>query len=173
MKDCPCGLNFPFTDCCGPLIRGVSYADTAEDLMRSRFTAYVEKNWNYLIQTTCADERAGKSAEALAESNQDTEWLRLEIMGSEQGGVEDQEGEVSFAAYYQDAEGEKVLRETSKFFREDGRWRYSENESTVHPQKVASAAGPAKPFVREGTKVGRNDPCPCGSGKKYKKCCGR
>jgi len=173
MKDCPCGLNSPFTDCCGPLIRGVSYADTAEDLMRSRFTAYVEKNWNYLIQTTCADERPGKSAEALAESNQDTEWLRLEVMGLRQGGIEDQEGEVSFAAYYQDAEGEKVLRETSKFFREDGRWKYSETESTGHPQKVASTPGPAKPFVREGTKVGRNDPCPCDSGKKYKKCCGR
>ena len=48
MKDCPCGTGFPYTDCCGPLIRGVGHADTAEDLMRSRFTAFALGHWDYL-----------------------------------------------------------------------------------------------------------------------------
>ena len=68
-------------------------------------------------------------------------------------------------------ENEKVLKETSKFLKENGRWVYSESESIVHPQKVSASS--KKPFVRKQTKVGRNEPCPCGSGKKFKKCCGR
>ena len=57
MKDCPCGSNFPYTDCCGPLIRGTSFADTAEDLMRSRYTAFTENNWEYLVLTSHPKEK--------------------------------------------------------------------------------------------------------------------
>jgi len=167
MKDCPCGMNFPYTDCCGPLIRGVSFADTAEDLMRSRYTAYTQGNWDYLTQTTCSDERADESSVKFEKET--LEWLGLDILSTRQGNIEDVEGEVTFAAHYS-AEGQtEKLHETSKFIKENGRWMYSEKKSTVHT--VVSPASSNKPVRRSAAKVGRNEPCPCGSGKKYKKCC--
>ncbi len=39
------------------------------------------------------------------------------------------------------------------------------------PARGATQSNPIETFVRDADKVGRNDPCPCGSGKKYKKCC--
>ncbi len=170
MKECPCGSVFPYTDCCGPLVRGAVQADTAEDLMRSRYTAVALKNWDYLVQTTHPDERKG--LENLVEDNAKIEWQRLEVLGSQNGGREDKAGEVTFVAYYEEDGEEKTLRETSKFLKEDGRWYYCGKRSQP---KIAAAAGKpsSKPFVRSKAKVGRNDPCPCGSGKKYKKCCGK
>ena len=70
MKDCPCGLQSPYADCCGPLVRGTGYADTAEDLMRSRYTAYTQRNWDYLIQTTHSSERSGKNRESFGAMGQ-------------------------------------------------------------------------------------------------------
>lgn len=101
MKDCRCGMSFPYTDCCGPLIRGVSFADTAEDLMRSRYTAYTQGNWDYLIQTTCSEERPHKSTADFEKEG--IEWQGLDILDTRQGGREDVEGEVTFVARYTEA----------------------------------------------------------------------
>ena len=165
MKDCRCGMNFPYTDCCAPLIRGAVFADTAEDLMRSRYTATTQGNWDYLIQTTCAEERADKSPADFEKEG--IEWQGLEILDTRQGEREDEAGEVTFVARYTVAGEAKKLQETSKFIKENGRWMYSEKQSTVH----ADPAAARKPVKRSAAKVGRNAPCPCGSGKKYKKCC--
>ena len=170
MKDCPCGHKTPYTDCCGPLIRGTGYADTAEDLMRSRYTAYTQRNWDYLIQTTCIAERGGKNSKDFEIWGKGVEWINLEILGSNKGGLHDEEGEVDFIAFYREDDEEHAMRETSRFVKEDGRWTYSEKQSTIH-RKVHDQ--PQSPVKREGPKVGRNDPCPCGSGKKFKKCCGK
>ena len=170
MKDCPCGLNSPYTDCCGPLIRGAGYADNAEDLMRSRYTAYTQKNWDYLIATTHSSERSGIRRKTFEKWVKGVKWLKLEILGTKKGGLADDEGEVSFTAFYKEDDEEHALRETSKFLKENGRWTYSEKQSTIH-RKVHDE--PQTPVKRGGPKVGRNDPCPCGSGKKFKKCCGK
>ena len=82
MKDCPCGLQSPYADCCGLLIRGTGYADTAEDLMRSRYTAYTLRNWDYLIQTTHSSERSEKSRKTFEKWGKAVEWLKLEVLGS-------------------------------------------------------------------------------------------
>lgn len=167
MKDCRCGMSFPYTDCCGPLIRGVGFADTAEDLMRSRYTAYTQGNWDYLIKTTCSEERATKSPADFEKEG--IEWLGLDILGTRQGERDDEAGEVTFVARYTEAGEARKFQETSKFIKENGRWMYSEKQSTVH---TAAAPTPShKPVKRKSAKVGRNAPCPCGSGKKYKKCC--
>jgi len=170
MKECPCGAVFPFTDCCGPLIRGAVSADTAEDLMRSRYTAYALENWDYLVQTTHPDARKG--LEDIARVNEAIRWKRLEIHDSKKGGREDSEGEVTFTAVFEEAGQEQTLQETSKFSKAEGRWYYCGKQSRpkVSPTQTAKSA---KPFVRSGAKVGRNDPCSCGSGKKFKKCCGK
>ena len=65
MKDCPCGSDFPYTDCCGPLIRGTGFADTAEDLMRSRYTAFAKQNWEYLVLTSHPEEKKEMASELI------------------------------------------------------------------------------------------------------------
>lgn len=167
MGECPCGTNFTYTDCCGPLIRGVGHADSAEDLMRSRYTAYTKKNWDYLARTAHPDEKP----EDFSKGGEGIEWKRLEIVGSSKGSREDSEGEVSFVAHYTEDGVEKSLHETSKFLKENGRWYYCGKRSRA--QVSPSAPKSTKPFVRDHGKVGRNDPCACGSGKKFKKCCGK
>lgn len=178
MKDCPCGLDSPYTDCCGRLIRGSGYADTAEDLMRARYTAFVMKEWKFLFNTLCAEERAGKKAEDFEEGLGPVTWNRLEVHGARRGGQDDDTGTVEFVAHFTDGDAEKSLHETASFFKEKGRWVYSEAKSKSHVHAAGQSCGhepaePKKPFVRDQPKVGRNDPCPCGSGKKYKKCCGK
>lgn len=169
MKDCPCGANFPYTDCCGPLIRGAVPADTAEDLMRSRFTAYARREWDYLDKTRHPGDGESETTQSKKYRQEGVAWTKLEILGSRNGGAFDDEGEVTFIAHYQENEEEKTLHETSKFIKEDGRWYYSEKRSKTAPAVKATSG---RPFVRGQPKVGRNDPCICGSKKKYKKCCG-
>jgi SEC-C motif domain protein len=171
MKDCPCGSDFPFTDCCGPLIRGTGFPDTAEDLMRSRYTAFSQKNWEYLVTTSHPEEKKemAKIGPDLVED--EVVWNKLEIMGTRAGGSGDSEGQVDFAAHFTRDGAEETLRESSRFYKVNGRWVYSRKDSTLPPVSAPSQEKP-KTFVRDEAKVGRNDPCPCGSGKKYKKCCG-
>jgi SEC-C motif-containing protein len=171
MKECPCGSDFPFTDCCAPIIRGTGLADTAEDLMRSRYSAFVFQDWAYLLNTVHPDERKNKTEQDIAAGSTGVKWKQLEIFNVRKGGAQDTEGEVSFAASYTEGDTEKCLRETSRFIRQDGRWYYSPKRSRIEEKE--SQPEPFKPFVRESPKIGRNDPCSCGSGKKFKKCCGK
>ena len=169
MKDCPCGSNFPYTDCCGPIIRGAIPADTAEDLMRSRYTAFAKQEWKYLDKTRHSDDTESDGSQSSHYGQDSITWTKLEVFDSKKGGQNDDEGEVSFIAHYIEDDEEKTLQETSKFIKEDGRWYYSEKLSKVDPAIKATSG---KPFVRDQPKVGRNDPCICGSKKKFKKCCG-
>jgi SEC-C motif-containing protein len=168
MKDCPCGSDFPYTDCCGPIIRGAIPADTAEDLMRSRYTAFAKQEWDYIDQTQSRDNDPEKPDSSYYRQD-NIKWTKLEILGSKNGGQSDKKGEVSFVAHYVEDDDEKILQETSKFIKKDGRWYYDEETSKVAPTSIGTSG---KPFVRDQPKVGRNDPCICGSKKKYKKCCG-
>jgi SEC-C motif-containing protein len=116
--------------------------------MRSRYSAYVLKLSDYLRYTWHPSTRS----QELDISHDDTPWLRLQIVASDKGGERDDEGHVEFAAYFQGGQ----LHERSRFVREEGRWFYVDGE--ILP-----------PITEE--KPGRNAPCPCGSGKKYKRCC--
>ncbi len=171
MIDCPCGSNFPYTDCCGPLIRGTAFPDTAEDLMRSRYTAFTQKNWEYLVITSHPEEK--KEMARLGSNLIDDEvvWKGLEIINTRAGGHNDTQGQVDFVAHYIKDDTEQTLRESSRFYKINGHWVYSRNDSTLPPVPVSSGEKP-KTVVRGEAKIGRNQPCPCGSGKKYKKCCG-
>ena len=147
---CPCGSGAEEADCCGKLIAGAP-APTALALMRSRYTAYVRGAIDYLIETHPGSSR---DREAIARFARESRFVRLEILATERGGPDDDEGVVEFIAHAEKFQ----LRERSLFRRLDGKWRYISAEKT-------------KPAVSE-KKPGRNDPCPCGSGKKYKKCHG-
>ena len=156
MEKCPCGSGNQLNDCCGPIIDGTTIATTAEALMRSRYTAYTLKDDDYLRRTwhpdTCPD-----ASEAL--DDDETVWTGLQVLRAEQGGSEDNEGVVEFIATCSVKNIPSQLHETSQFLRHNGYWVYVEGTGQ-------------QPIRRDNQKVGRNDPCPCGSGKKYKKCCG-
>jgi SEC-C motif-containing protein len=120
--------------------------------MRSRYCAFVLGNSNYLLQTWHADTRPAQLV-----LSPDVSWFGLEIVAIEAGEAQDSEGRVEFMAKFNGHDRLQYLHERSRFVREDGRWFYVDGES------VPQAKAP---------KIGRNEPCPCGSGKKYKRCCG-
>ena len=115
MKDCPCGSDFPYIDCCGPLIRGTGFADTAEDLMRSRYTAFANQNWEYLVLTSHPEEKKEMARLESSLIDEDAEWKKLEIAGTRKGGREDNEGQVDFLAHYIKNGTPQTLRESSRF----------------------------------------------------------
>ncbi|MBL8634665.1 MAG: SEC-C domain-containing protein [Myxococcales bacterium] len=161
MAACPCGSGATLADCCGQLLDGGA-AVTAEALMRSRYTAFVGRRSDYLLATWAPEKRPS----ALDLSRDRTEWLGLQIVAVVAGGPDDAVGEVEFIARYRSPAGAGAQRERSRFRREAGRWLYVDGQVAAVPQPGEAAA-------RSGAGVGRNDPCPCGSGSKWKRCCGR
>jgi len=122
-------------------------APDAESLMRSRYAAYVLEKYDYLLATWHPDTRpASLGGTALR-------WIGLEIVQAVAGGAQDDAGEVEFIAAYVDNGKGSRLHETSRFVRENGWWFYVDGDCRVE-------------------NIGRNDACPCGSGKKFKRCCG-
>lgn len=158
MKDqanalCPCGSQKDFQECCAPLLRGEKKAATAQQLTQSRYCAFHQKDPKYLLNTLHPSKRSEQEAAALQKAVSGSQWLKLEILGTQDGLEADQEGYVEFAAYYKtDKVG--VMRERSRFVREDNTWFYVDGE------------------IKKQGLPGRNDPCWCGSGKKSKKCHG-
>ncbi len=157
---CPCGSSRPYADCCRPYISGTTKPSTAEALMRSRYSAYAMHEIDYIVATCVRDEKHDIDVEATRRWSEKSEWLGLKIVRTEKGGSADAEGLVEFVATYIQDGLRDEHHEISRFVKRDGAWLYDEGE--IIPETV----------VRTGPKVGRNDPCPCGSGKKYKKCCG-
>lgn len=149
---CPCGSESEFAQCCQPAISGVRPAATPEALMRSRYSAYVTQNADYLIASWHPDCGADAFRDALKEGFASTLWLGLHVIATQAGKNAD-EGYVEFSARYQDTGSPQavIVHERSRFLRLNERWYYIDG---IKPQ------------------LGRNDLCHCGSGKKYKKCCG-
>lgn len=162
---CPCGSGLPLADCCGPYLDGNAWPASAEALMRSRYAAYALGRYDWLVESTHPDFREEISAEKLAEQGKDVHWLRLEMGHCENDAPVGENGEcydiVEFRAFYELDGIPRQLGEKSFFQRKDDKIYY-----------VDGVALRPTAYRRPGPKVGRNDPCPCGSGKKYKKCCG-
>ena len=156
--DCPCGSSRSLAACCGPYLEGAP-APTAEALMRSRYSAFVTGNIDHIERTLAPEARADFERAHIAEWAANSEWLGLEVRTTEAGGAGDDEGKVEFLAHFAFKGQRHTHHELSRFARRDGQWLYVDGDIVV-------------PKPRTVTKIGRNDPCPCGSGKKYKKCCG-
>ena len=162
MSECPCGSGQTYVNCCEPYHKGEQFPDTAEGLMRSRYCAYVVGEIDYIHNSLHPEHRADHDLDAARTWSKNSEWLGLEIVTTEQGGVDDTHGVVEFKAKYRDRGGLRQAHEVSQFERVGGRGMYVDGEMPK-PETVR----------HQQNKVGRNDPCPCGSGKKYKKCCGK
>lgn len=159
---CPCGSKSAYDDCCGALHRGERKAETAEQLMRSRYAAFAKQEIDYIIDTAHSDAKKDLKRDDIETWSKNSEWTGFEIVDVQGGGPDDDQGLVEFVAWYVDPEGDEVEHhEKSVFTREDDEWKF-----------LDGMPGKQEPFRREDPKVGRNDPCTCGSGKKFKKCCG-
>ncbi len=152
MSACPCGSTRELTDCCGPRLDGTRPAETPEALMRSRYTAFVRCDAGYLDRTHASPPKM--KLEEFERSLHDIAWLDLTVTKAEPGSAED-EGFVTFTARSVQPGGIVAMTERSRFLRSGGVWRYADG----------------KPSLTR-TKVPGNDPCPCGSGQKFKKCHG-
>ena len=144
---CPCGSGIALDDCCGKWHQGQP-APSAERLMRSRYSAYTLGLIDYLVATTLPAQQAALDRDSMRAWSLGSTWLGLEVEGSE---LIDTHAFVTFTARWHDGDGEHRHRERSAFVQQAGRWYFID---------------PTVPL-----KAGRNDPCPCGSGQKFKKCC--
>lgn len=156
---CPCGSGATFEGCCQPLLLGAD-APSPEALMRSRYAALVVGDMNHVERTLTAQAHAEFNRSAVQAMAGSVEWLGLDIRRTEDGGLTDELGDVEFIARFKEGRQDKAHHELAHFSREDSKWLYA--DGTMNPK--------GKPVQVD--KVGRNDPCPCGSGKKHKKCCG-
>jgi SEC-C motif-containing protein len=158
---CPCGSGLAYGLCCGPYLAGEKEPATAEALMRSRYTAYTVQAVDYIIGTCTSGGERDIDRRATEKWSRESRWLGLSILSVGKGGPADTEGSVEFEARYEQDGFVKRHHEIGRFKKQDGRWRY--DDGRMVPKTV----------IRSTPRVGRNDPCPCGSGKKYKHCCGR
>jgi SEC-C motif-containing protein len=134
--------------------------ETVEQAMRSRYTAYTKIDTAYLMSTLHPDKVEEGDEDSARRWAEGSEWLGLEILGTEAGGPDDTEGLVEFVARFRTKDGqEHAHHEISTFVKDKGRWLFHAGHT------------PQKTIRRDSPKVGRNDPCSCGSGKKFKKCC--
>ncbi|MBI3549259.1 MAG: YchJ family protein [Elusimicrobia bacterium] len=159
MNSCPCGSGRALADCCDPIITGRAQAPTAEALMRARYVAYATNRIDFIEKTHAPESREGFDRAASEKWARESEWKGLRIVATKGGTERDVEGVVSFVAEWE--QGGKAHRheEISLFRKDKGAWMFLEGH-TPKPETV----------VKTGPDLGRNDPCHCGSGKKFKKC---
>jgi len=155
MTGCYCGQKDTYENCCLPIIKGDSTAATAEQLMRARYSAYVTGEIDFLHDSLHPAGRDDFDYEATENWAGSSEWLDLTILNTKSGGANDKVGQVEFVAAYKDKEGNEIKHSERSHFKKIGDVWYFCDGQAITPQKV-----------------GRNAPCSCGSGKKYKKCCG-
>jgi len=154
-QTCPCGSDADYEDCCGPCHQSPLKAPTAEALMRARYSAYAMGNRDFVLQTWHPDTRP---AQLDLEAN--NVWKGLVIHKIINGGPNDTEGMVEFTAMLVSSGTPAQIRERSQFLRGPMGWQYVDGEL-------------AREVPVKKEKIPRNAPCPCGSGKKFKRCCGR
>jgi len=155
-EKCLCGSGELYSKCCKPYIKGKEAAPTPEALMRSRYAAYVLHEIDYIMDTCLKKDTINR--DGVTDWSEKSNWLGLNIISST---ASDDAGTVVFEAVYERKGLKYVHHETATFYKKDDKWFY------------ASGVLEQRQIVRIGEKVGRNDPCPCRSGKKYKHCCGR
>jgi SEC-C motif-containing protein len=147
---CPCGSGLQLPMCCGRLHAGEP-ASSAEALMRSRYSAFVLQRIDYLVASTLPAQQTRLDRTALQAWSGESQWLGLSVLGCEPPGDPFGHASVTFTARWQDSRGIHEHRERSIFVQRSGHWYF------IDPGITLTA--------------GRNDPCPCGSGGKFKKCC--
>jgi len=150
---CPCGLTNTFENCCYKIINGKP-ATTAEQLMRSRYSAYVTNNAQYLFDTYADTSRKETSVADIAQWAKQCKWIALSVISAH---TNTNSTIVEFSAKYLQKSKLCLLHEQSRFIKTNGRWYYLDGDIISH---------------KELSKIKSNNLCPCDSNRKFKKCCG-
>jgi SEC-C motif-containing protein len=158
---CPCGSGKTYAECCLPILNRTQLAESPEALMRSRYAAYAVHDISWLRDSLEEASRKDFDERGAAPWSNGAEWMGLEIKSAktdESAG----KGFVEFVAKFKQQGVTREHHEMAEFRRVKDEWFFHDGRpilpATVHKTTPS---------------VGRNDPCPCGSGKKYKKCCGK
>lgn len=146
---CFCRSGKEYKHCCAPFHLHTAIPETAEQLMRSRYTAYVLKNIPYIVSTTVPSQQTLLETHLLQEWANNTTWLGLEILKTEN--LTKTQSAVEFKAIFQGEEGELAHQERSIFVKIENRWYFVDPTVSLPTMKQS---------------------CVCGSGKKFKHCCG-
>lgn len=120
MKTCFCGSDSSYENCCEPFHNGLQFTPTAEILMRSRYSAYVLQNADYLLSTWYKSTRPKQ----LDFSQDAVTWQKLEILHTKKGGAKDDKGRVEFNAFYVQEGETRLMHEISRFKKFGGKWFY-------------------------------------------------
>jgi len=158
---CPCNSGLPYEDCCEPLIKGTVKAPGPEALMRARYSAFAQQEMPYLLETLHPGQRSDYDDAGAARWARESDWTGLEILKVTGDPATENTGTVEFRASYRRNKEKLEHHELAEFHKTNGTWYFYDGKMITPGQ-----------FKRATPKVGRNDPCPCGSGKKFKKCCG-
>ena len=128
---CRCGTGKTYAQCCEPYLRRKSHPQTAEQLMRSRFSAFCMNNFQYLNDSHHPAKRSALSPVQLKQKSSQTNWISLRIIDTENGQPEQDIGLVEFAACFEEEGRYYELREKSNFLKGDGRWFYLDGDTQV------------------------------------------
>ena len=157
--DCPCLSKKSYSACCEPYIAGKAAAPTAEALMRARYTSYATGKIDFIEKTHAPESRADFDRKASEKWAKDSTWKGLAVVATKDGGPGDATGIVSFIAGFSQAGQDYEHHEIATFRKEGSTWLFVDGKSPK-----------PETYVNTSPDVGRNDPCHCGSGKKFKKC---
>lgn len=128
--NCYCCSGKEFEDCCQPFINGIAKPKTAEELMRSRYSAYVNVEIDYLLRTVHPSTRKFHNAESIEQWAKSSSWQKLEIISTIDGGPKDKKGMVEFKAYYLDEQRQlQIHHERSNFLKELGKWFFVDGKT--------------------------------------------
>lgn len=134
----------------------MSHSQDPRDLLEARYKAFIEGNIDFICETHHPDTRGNLDRAALEAWSKNSEWLGMKIDREEE-----RDGKVflDFTVRYRQGVETFTQREWAEFRKLEDAWYYFDSEF------------PKPETLRKTNVVGRNDPCPCGSGKKFKKCC--
>lgn len=124
MKKCYCGSNNSYNQCCEVFHLNNATPKTAEQLMRSRYSAFVLGLGDYLVKTHASSTRNSINQKELEDWAKSVKWIKLEILSTSNGKENEESGKVEFIAYFKDKIFKRKIHENSSFIKEDGEWKY-------------------------------------------------
>lgn len=128
MTACPCELKASYTQCCEPFHTGQALPEIAEELMRSRYSAYALRLIDYLLYSHHPRQHGKNEREKVKQAAEGVSFYRLEILSTNQGQAQDKMGKVEFKAFYRQGNEQGCIHENSRFKRYQGRWVYWDGE---------------------------------------------
>lgn len=181
---CPCGSDTPYSQCCEPIIKGSLLAQSPEALMRARYSAFTKGEIDFIAKTNHGKAKKAFDINAAREWSTQATWHGLHILATSVIDEKNENTNIGYVEFVADCEeqGQRYhAHERSRFEKIEGQWFYTDGlslnqtpESHHHHHDDGSCCNhdhDPKTKPAKSTKVGRNEACPCGSGKKYKKCC--